>query len=98
MNRRDALWIICFLILGGLGLTCYIQLYDRASPAASLNFQLDRDQAFEAAESYLQSLGYDLTDYQSAQVFSRSSLSQTFLERTIGLAETNRLIRDWLSV
>ena len=98
MNRRDTLWVVSFLILGGLGLICYIQLYDRASPDASLNFRLDREQAHRAAEDYLKRLGYDLTDYESAQVFAQSSLSQVFLERTLGLAEANNLVREWISV
>ena len=98
MTRRDAVWIVCFLIAGALGLTCYIQFFDRAQPVASLNFRVDREQAYQAAEAYLDRLGYDLTDYESAQVFSYSSLQQVFLERTLGLEETNRLVRDWVSV
>ena len=98
MSRRDAPWIAGALIAGALGLTCYIQLFDRAFPVASLNFRVDREQAYEAAETYLHRLGYDLSEYESAQVFSRSSLPQVFLERTIGLAEANRLVREWVSV
>ncbi len=98
MTRRDALWIVCFLIAGALGLTCYIQFFDRALPVASLNFRVDREQAHQAAEAYLDRLGYDLTDYESAQVFSYSSLPQIFLERTLGLEETNQLVREWVSV
>ena len=98
MTRRDAVWIVCFLIAGALGLTCYIQFFDRALPVASLNFRVDREQAHQAAEAYLHRLGYDLTDYESAQVFSYSSLPQVFLERTLGLEEANRLVREWVSV
>ncbi len=98
MTRRDAVWIVCFLIAGALGLTCYIQFFDRALPVASLNFRVDREQAHQAAEAYLHQLGYDLTDYESAQVFSYSSLPQVFLERTLGLEEANRLVREWVSV
>ena len=81
MTRRDAVWIVCFLIAGALGLTCYIQFFDRAQPVASLNFRVDREQAYQAAEAYLDRLGYDLTDYESAQVFSYSSPA-TSLPRT----------------
>ena len=98
MTRRDAVWIVCFLIAGALGLTCYIQFFDRALPVASLNFRVDREQAYQVAEAYLDRQGYDLTDYESAQVFSYSSLPQVFLERTLGLEEANRLVREWVSV
>ena len=98
MSRRDALWIICFLVAGAFGLTCYIQFYDRAFPVASLNFRLDREQASRAAEAYLHNLGYDLAEYESAQAFSHAGMQQVFLERTLGLAEANGLVRDWVSV
>ena len=97
-HRRDTLWILGFLAAGALGLACYIGLYDRAWPAASLNFRVDREQAFEAAETYLQRLGYDLSEYESARIFSRAGLPQVFLERTLGLAEANGLVRDWISI
>ena len=98
MTRRDAVWILSFLISGALGLACYVQFFDRAFPVASLNFRLDREQAYQAAEAYLHRLDYDLTEYESAQVFSHASLPQIFLERTLGLAEANRLVREWISV
>ncbi len=97
-HRRDTLWILGFLAAGALGLACYIGLYDRAWPVASLNFRVDREQAFEAAESYLDRLGYDLSEYESAQIFSRAGLAQVFLERTLGLAESNGLVQDWISI
>ncbi len=97
-SRRDTLWILGFLSAGALGLACFVELYERAHPAASLNFRVDRDQAFETAETYLEHLGYDLGSYEEARIFSRDGLPQVFLERTLGLAETNRLVRDWVAV
>ena len=97
-HRRDTPWILGFLAAGALGLACYIGLYDRAWPVASLNFRVDREQAFEAAETYLQELGHDLAGYESAQILGRAGMAQVFLERTLGLAEANGLVRDWLSV
>lgn len=98
MTRRDTVWILSFLISGALGLACYVQFFDRAFPVASLNFRVDREQAYQAAEAYIHRLGYDLTEYESAQIFSHASLPQIFLERTLGLAEANRLVREWVSV
>ena len=98
MTRRDAVWVVCFLIAGALGLTCYIQFFDRALPVASLNFRVDREQAYQSAEAYLDRLGYDLTDYESAQVFNLYPESRVFLERTLGIEEANRLVREWVSV
>ena len=98
MHRRDIQWIALFLLLGGLGLTVFVKYYDRAFPVASLNFHLTRDQAFATGKDYVESLGHHTEAYRDAQVFDQSGMQQIFLERTLGLAESNHLVREWLSV
>ena len=98
MDRREGLWIVLFLALGAIGLALYLRFYDEAFPVASLDFKLSREEVFQKAENYLQTLGYDLEGYESAQVFSRNQMQQIFLEKTLGLQETNRLAREWVSI
>ena len=98
MDRRDAMWLLVFLVLGVGGLAVFLNFYTEAIPSASLDFRLSRDEVLREAQAYLEDLGYDLADYESAQVFSSRQMQQIFLEQTLGLEETNRLAREWLSV
>ena len=98
MDRRDAMWLLVFVVLGVGGLAVFLNYYTEAIPSASLDFKLSRDEVHREAQGYLENLGYDLADYQSAQIFSSSQMQQIFLEQTLGLEETSRLARDWLSV
>ena len=98
MDRRDATWLLVFVVLGVGGLAVFLNFYNEAIPSASLDFKLSRDEVFGKAQGYLENMGYDLMDYESAQVFSSSQMQQIFLEQTLGLEETNRLAREWLSV
>ena len=98
MDRREGVWIVLLLALGAVGLWVFLHFYTEAVPSASLDFKLSRDEVFQKAQAHLEDLGYDLTGYESAQVFSSSPMQQIFLEQTLGLEETNRLARKWVSV
>ena len=98
MDRREVLWIVLFLVLGGIGLALFLRFYDEAFPVASLDFKLSREEAFQKARGYLEGLGYDTEAYENAQVLDHDQEGQIFLERTLGLEEANRLVRDWVSI
>ena len=98
MDRRDTMWLLVFVVLGVGGLAVFLNFYNEAIPSASLDFKLSRDEVHQKAQGYLENLGYDLADFQSAQIFSSSQMQQIFLEQTLGLEETSRLAREWLSV
>lgn len=98
MGRRDAMWLLVFVVLGVGGLAVFLNYYTEAIPSASLDFKFSRDEVHQKAQAYLENLGYDLADYESAQIFSSSQMQQIFLEQTLGLEETSRLAREWLSV
>ncbi len=98
MDRREVLWIVLLLALGAVGLWVFLHFYTEAFPAASLDFKLSREEVFQKAEDYLGTLGYDMEGYESAQVFSRNQMQQIFLEKTLGLEETNRLAQEWISI
>lgn len=98
MDRRDAIWLLVFVVLGVGGLAVFLNFYNEAIPSASLDFKLSRDEVHQKAQGYLENLGYDLADFESAQIFSSSQMQQIFLEQTLGLEETSRLAREWLSV
>jgi membrane protease YdiL (CAAX protease family) len=98
MERRDVLAIVLLVALGLVGLSVFLHFYTQAFPAASLDFKLSREDAYRAAQNYLEGQGHNPEGYESAQVFSWAQMSQIFLEQTLGLEETNRLARDWVSI
>jgi hypothetical protein len=77
-----------------LGLAFFLAFYHRAFPSAALDLTLSRTEIKQRAQAYLREQGYDLTDYKSAVTFSRSSFSSYYLQRTLGIPETNRIIQE----
>ena len=98
VEKKDTTWIAAFLVLGVVGLWTFLNNYDRAIPVASLDFKLSRDEAFVEAQKFAVSRGHDLGSFNSAQIFSPDMMSQIFLQKSVGLEETNRLSREWVSV
>ena len=74
MERRDWTWIVLFLALGTIGLAVFIRYYNEAFPVASLDFKLNREEAFQKADTYLKTLGYNTGAFESAQIFSQSAI------------------------
>jgi membrane protease YdiL (CAAX protease family)/GNAT superfamily N-acetyltransferase len=85
-------WLIT--LLGVLGLMLFIGFYDRAFPSAAIDLSLSRAEITERAEAYMTSLGYELNDYKYALTFGRGGWASLYLQRTLGIPETNRLIQE----
>ena len=84
-----------FLVLVGLaGLLCFILLFEKTFPTASLDLRLNRQQALVKADEYVSSLGYDVEGYQSSVVFSGDSTCFVFLEKCLGLLKANKEVRE----
>ena len=85
---------ILITLLGLLGLTLFLAFYDRAFPTAAIDLELSRAEITQRAQAYLQTQGYEIEDYKSALTFTGNSWASIYLQRTLGIPETNRLIRE----
>jgi GNAT superfamily N-acetyltransferase len=91
ISRQPDLWIT---LLGILGFALFFIFYDQAFPSATLKLELSRDEIAALAESELRELGFDPTGYHSALTFSQDSGGSIYLQRTLGIPETNRLVLE----
>ena len=81
-------------LLGFMGLALFLALYNSAFPAAALHMTRSRAEITRIANQYLVDMGYNPEGYQFTLTFSSDSSSSIFLQRTVGIPETNRLIED----
>ena len=81
-------------LLGLLGLTLFLAFYDQAFPSAAIDLKFSRDDIARRARAYLEERGYDLTGYQFLLTFDEAWWSSVYLQRTLGISETNRLARE----
>jgi GNAT superfamily N-acetyltransferase len=79
-------------LLGFLGLAFFLAFYDRVFPSAAIDLALSGAEITQLARSYLKDQGHDLQGYESALAFEQDSWGAVYLQQTLGVAETNRLI------
>lgn len=91
-SRAGRLWLIT--LAGLLGLLLFIGFYDRAFPSAAIDLQLSQAEINQRATRYMEDRGFDLDGYRSATVFSGGGRASYYLQQTLGVPETNDLIRE----
>ncbi len=92
-RKGSLIFHIALAVLGAAGLVSFLLLYDRVSPMASVDFKVSREEASQIGERYLEGRGYDLEGYQRTIVFDTDTRPSYFLERTLGMAKANELMR-----
>jgi membrane protease YdiL (CAAX protease family) len=82
---------ICLLLLA---VTVWFSVgnFYKAFPEASIDFKVHREGAREVAGRFLISQQYSISDYRTAAEFDYDDEAKTFLERTLGLEQANRLM------
>ncbi len=81
-------WIFAALVATGVAWKYFYQ----ALPEASVDFAISRDQALDLARQFATSQNAQLDGYQSVITFSVDEDAKTYLERTLGLAQANKLL------
>src|SRR5205814_6120676 len=90
LTRRD--WVLIAVCCGVAALSLFIifNWFYAAFPEASIDFRYNRDSSLQLARAVVNA---DLRDYKHGAVFDGDEVSKIFLERTLGLAAANRVMR-----
>ncbi|HSQ06010.1 MAG TPA: hypothetical protein VLN59_18380, partial [Burkholderiales bacterium] len=84
---------VLLTLAGIVGVILFLALYNEAFPDATIDLTLSRDQIAQRADDYLKSQGYDVSGYESVVDFNQNWWASIYLQRTLGVAETNRLVK-----
>lgn len=68
--------------------------YEAAFPAASIELKLSKARITAEAEDFLRGRGLDTSGCRQLTLFDPDETARLYLERELGLAEANRLMRD----
>src|SRR6266581_2800988 len=88
LTRRD--WVLIAVCCGVVALSLFVifNWFYAAFPEASIDFRYNRDSSLSLARRVV-----DVRDYKHAAVFDGDEVAKIFLERTLGLANANRVMR-----
>ena len=92
LTASDLGVLFVWICLGVIGATVAYRYYFRAFPEASVDFKVSRAQALDLARKFVTNQHADISGYQSTIVFDVDDTTKTYLERTVGLEQANRLM------
>ena len=92
-QKQHALWLeILIVFLGIAGCIIFLTYYDQALPSAAIDLKYSRDEIQQIAETKLQELDSLPREYQFALSFNEDRMASYYLQRTLGIEETNILL------
>lgn len=91
LNKKE---VIIWVLLALAGLAVSLGLYEQASPSASVDLEITREEATIIAEEYLQGLGVNVDDYRQATTFTFNSPALIYMQQTLGMEATNQRILE----
>jgi membrane protease YdiL (CAAX protease family) len=94
-DKRTLLLWVFFGIVGAFFAHRYFFL---AFPEASVDFKVSRAESQKRAKDFVESLGNDLSGYQSTITFDVDENAKTYLEREVGLQQANHLMAGELNI
>jgi L-amino acid N-acyltransferase YncA len=86
------MWLIT--LAGLASIAFFLSFYDGAFPTAAIDLDLSRAEVARRGQAYLETREYDVAGFRSALTFTDDFWASIYLQRTLGVAETNRLIRE----
>ena len=95
LHRRDWTLIAVCLALGALSIVIVARYFSTAFPEASIDFKYDRNSSKEIAENLLP---IEVREMKHAASFESDGYARIFLERSLGLENANRVMRDQVRV
>jgi len=98
LSGREKRALILWVLAGIVGLWYAQRHFFEAFPEASVNFKVPREEALRRAQSFVESLGQDVSGYRSVIVFGVNDNAKTYLEREVGLKEANRMMSSEVNV
>ncbi len=95
LHRRDWTLIAVCLVLAALSIVVVARYFSTAFPEASIDFKYDRNASKAVAEKLLP---IDVKEMKHAASFESDGYARIFLERSLGLENANRVMRDQVRV
>ena len=83
MTRKPLFWVL-FTIISFLSLSYFVQNYNKAFPALSIDIKMNREMALSSADSISKNNNWTPNGVNSAVTFYSERESQTFVEREGG--------------
>ena len=90
--------LIALAVMGILGLLLYVSKYSEATPSASIDLKLTREQIIARARKFAEAHGFDDKGALEFTIFDDDERARTYLEYNLGMAKAIELAKNQLPV
>jgi membrane protease YdiL (CAAX protease family) len=98
LTGQDKRALLLWILLGIVGVFFAHKYFLLAFPEASVDFKVSRTESQKRAKAFVESLGENLSGYQSTITFEVDENAKTYLERELGLQRANQLMASDLNI
>src|SRR5437867_3376178 len=92
LDRRDLSRIAVCAVVAAVSLYVGVKYFFKAFPKASIEFKTTKESSLPVAEGFLARVGASPAGYRHASVFGFDEKAKTFLERELGVVESQKLL------
>jgi membrane protease YdiL (CAAX protease family) len=98
LTGQDKRSLLLWVLLGIVGAFFAHKYFFRAFPEAAVDFKVSRAESQKRARAFVESLGENLSGYQSTITFDVDENAKTYLERELGLQHANQMMASELNI
>ena len=98
LTSSDKRALLLWVVAGVVGVIFAHHYFFRAFPEASVDFHVSRGDALKQAQSFLGSIGENMSGYRNAVAFDLDDEAKTYLERELGLQQANQMMSSQLDI
>ena len=94
MKKSLYVWIIS----GLLSLALFSVFYERVFPAASVNVNINRQEAYNQSEFFLLSNNFEINSFRKTILFGSDNTASVYLQKKLGIEKANELVLTGLPI
>jgi membrane protease YdiL (CAAX protease family) len=98
LSAKDWRFVAVCVVLAGICIAIVARYFSTAFPEAAIDFKFDRNTSRAIAEQLLAREHVSVANHKHAVRFDSDDLPRIFLERSLGLENAKRVLRDQLRV
>ena len=95
---KNKITLALWWFAGIIGLATFVLFFNQASPSASIDIRLNKEEALKKSADFLRQQKFELTGYDTTVIFHSDFFASAYLQKTQGIEKSNKLIQEGIPI